>query len=107
MARLAADLRELLVQARRQPSAACDSNSSWACHRRRPPRPAPPAGLPFTLPFQLAPHLVSPSTVHRNLQLDLSDVTVVGASMGCAVVWSYIELFGEERLKQVGWLAGL
>ena len=27
-------------------------------------------------------------------------VTVVGASMGCAVIWSYIELFGEERLSQ-------
>lgn len=36
------------------------------------------------------------------LQLELTEVTVVGASMGCAVVWSYVELFGEERLKQVG-----
>ncbi|KAL4431472.1 hypothetical protein ABPG75_006728 [Micractinium tetrahymenae] len=33
-------------------------------------------------------------------QLDLADVTVVGTSMGCAVIWSYIELFGEQRLKQ-------
>lgn len=36
------------------------------------------------------------------VQLDLQDVTIVGASMGCAVVWSYMELFGEERLKKVG-----
>ena len=34
-------------------------------------------------------------------QLDLSEVTVVGSSMGCAVIWSYIYLFGEERLAQV------
>lgn len=26
---------------------------------------------------------------------------MVGTSMGCAVIWSYIELFGESRLKQV------
>ena len=40
------------------------------------------------------------------LQLDLAEVTVVGASMGCAVIWSYIELFGEERLKQARLLFG-
>lgn len=32
--------------------------------------------------------------------LDLTDVTVVGTSMGCAVIWSYVELFGLQRLKQ-------
>jgi pimeloyl-ACP methyl ester carboxylesterase len=32
--------------------------------------------------------------------LELTDVTVVGSSMGCAVIWSYIELFGLQRLKQ-------
>lgn len=26
------------------------------------------------------------------------DVTVVGASMGAAVIWSYVELFGGDRL---------
>ena len=31
--------------------------------------------------------------------LNLSNVTVVGTSMGCAVIWSYVELFGDERLK--------
>jgi len=31
--------------------------------------------------------------------LDLSNVTLVGASMGCAVIWSYIEIFGNLRLK--------
>jgi pimeloyl-ACP methyl ester carboxylesterase len=35
-------------------------------------------------------------------QLDLREVTVLGTSMGAAVIWSYLELFGEERLKQVG-----
>lgn len=33
-------------------------------------------------------------------QLEVSDATVVGTSMGCAVIWSYIELFGEERLAK-------
>ncbi|EFN51577.1 hypothetical protein CHLNCDRAFT_140070 [Chlorella variabilis] len=33
-------------------------------------------------------------------ELDLQDVTVVGTSMGAAVIWCYIELFGEARLKQ-------
>uniref|UniRef100_A0A383V6P7 AB hydrolase-1 domain-containing protein n=1 Tax=Tetradesmus obliquus TaxID=3088 RepID=A0A383V6P7_TETOB len=32
--------------------------------------------------------------------LQLADVTVVGSSMGCAVIWSYVELFGLQRLKQ-------
>lgn len=31
--------------------------------------------------------------------LDLHDVTVLGWSMGAAVLWSYIELFGNHRLK--------
>ena len=31
--------------------------------------------------------------------LDLQDVTVLGWSMGAAVLWSYIELFGNYRLK--------
>lgn len=33
-------------------------------------------------------------------QLDLTEVTLVGTSMGCAIIWSLIELFGEARLKQ-------
>jgi pimeloyl-ACP methyl ester carboxylesterase len=28
----------------------------------------------------------------------VQDVTVVGTSMGAAVIWSYVELFGVERL---------
>jgi pimeloyl-ACP methyl ester carboxylesterase len=31
--------------------------------------------------------------------LDVSDVTVLGWSMGASVLWSYIELFGNYRLK--------
>lgn len=42
-----------------------------------------------------------PLTPFSSPQLDLSNVTVVGASMGCAVIWSYVELFGQDRLKQV------
>ena len=34
-------------------------------------------------------------------QLNLSEVTLVGSSMGSAVIWSYIYLFGEERLARV------
>ena len=30
--------------------------------------------------------------------LDLEDVTVVGWSLGCPVIWSYLELFGDHRL---------
>lgn len=33
-------------------------------------------------------------------QLELAEVTVVGTSMGCAVIWAYIELFGEDRLAR-------
>ncbi|MCX2934536.1 alpha/beta hydrolase [Mycobacterium sp. CVI_P3] len=29
---------------------------------------------------------------------DLDDVRLLGHSMGCAVIWSYLELFGRERL---------
>jgi pimeloyl-ACP methyl ester carboxylesterase len=36
--------------------------------------------------------------------LELTDVTVVGSSMGCAVIWSYVELFGLQRLKQAVFL---
>ena len=32
--------------------------------------------------------------------LDLHDVTVLGWSLGCPVIWSYLELFGTERLGQ-------
>lgn len=32
--------------------------------------------------------------------LDLTDVTVLGWSLGCSVIWSYQELFGNDRLAQ-------
>jgi pimeloyl-ACP methyl ester carboxylesterase len=39
--------------------------------------------------------------VHEALaQLGLSDVTILGWSMGCSVIWSYLDLFGPERLAQ-------
>ena len=31
--------------------------------------------------------------------LDLHDVTVLGWSLGCPVLWSYLELFGTDRLR--------
>ena len=33
-------------------------------------------------------------------QLGLGDVTILGWSMGCSVIWSYLDLFGPERLAQ-------
>ncbi|MGB0436904.1 MAG: alpha/beta fold hydrolase [Mycobacterium sp.] len=32
---------------------------------------------------------------------DLGDVHLLGHSMGCAVIWSYLELFGDERLASL------
>lgn len=37
-------------------------------------------------------------------KLELQEVTVVGASMGAAVLWAYIELFGEERLARAAFV---
>ena len=31
--------------------------------------------------------------------LELDNVTLVGTSMGCAIIWSYLALFGEGRVK--------
>lgn len=31
--------------------------------------------------------------------LNLQDVTVLGWSLGCPIIWSYLELFGNERLS--------
>jgi pimeloyl-ACP methyl ester carboxylesterase len=33
--------------------------------------------------------------------LDLKDATIVAHSMGCAVVWSYLELFGNARIGRL------
>ena len=33
--------------------------------------------------------------------LDVSDVTLLGWSMGAAVIWSYLELFGEYRVSKM------
>jgi non-heme chloroperoxidase len=35
------------------------------------------------------------------LGLDLQDVTALGHSMGCAVIWAYLDLFGEDRLSRL------
>jgi non-heme chloroperoxidase len=34
-------------------------------------------------------------------ELDLSDVALLGHSMGSAVIWCYIDLFGAERLSKI------
>ena len=34
-------------------------------------------------------------------QLDLSDVALLGHSMGSAVIWCYIDLFGPERVSKI------
>jgi non-heme chloroperoxidase len=33
------------------------------------------------------------------IQLDLTDVTIIGHSMGCSVIWSYWDLFAESRTR--------
>ncbi|MCI2422944.1 alpha/beta hydrolase [Saccharopolyspora sp. K220] len=33
--------------------------------------------------------------------LDLSEVTLVGHSLGCTVIWSYWDLFGSERISRL------
>jgi pimeloyl-ACP methyl ester carboxylesterase len=33
--------------------------------------------------------------------LDIRDVTVLGHSMGCSVIWAYLELFGDARLTKL------
>jgi non-heme chloroperoxidase len=33
--------------------------------------------------------------------LELNDVTLLGHSMGCSVIWAYWELFGNDHLKQL------
>lgn len=35
------------------------------------------------------------------IQLDLSDVAILGHSLGCSVIWAYWELFGSERLAEM------
>jgi len=35
------------------------------------------------------------------VSLDLQDVTVLGHSMGCSVIWSYWDLFGSDRLAKI------
>jgi len=40
--------------------------------------------------------------VHEVLTtLDLREVRLLGHSMGCAVIWSYLELFGDDRIAAV------
>ena len=38
------------------------------------------------------------------IALDLNNVTVVGSSMGAAVIWSYFELFGKNRISKAAFV---
>ena len=33
--------------------------------------------------------------------LELNDVTLLGHSIGCGVIWSYVELFGQKNIKKI------
>lgn len=54
-----------------------------------------------TLPVQ-GHHVARLAADLRDLlcALELEDVTLVGASMGAAVIWSYFELFGSARVSK-------
>jgi len=34
-------------------------------------------------------------------QLELSDITLMGHSMGCSVIWAYLDHYGSDRIKQL------
>jgi len=57
-------------------------------------------------PSQAVPHGHRISRYAADLRdllaaLNISDATVLGWSMGAAVIWSHYELFGDERLKKM------
>lgn len=87
--RLAADVRDLLTALEVRPPRGRGAPSRDRIPRRgRPRRHATPASLAL-LPQPSPPTPAVPQ---------VADATVVGTSMGCAVIWSYIELFGTDRL---------
>jgi non-heme chloroperoxidase len=46
-------------------------------------------------------HRLSADLRELILGLDLDDVTLLGHSMGCAVIWGYLDLFGSDRLSRL------
>ena len=46
-------------------------------------------------------HRLSKDLRELIIELDLTDVTVLGHSMGCSVIWGYWELFGADRLAKI------
>ena len=46
-------------------------------------------------------HRLSKDLHELLISLDLTDVTVLGHSMGCSVIWGYWELFGADRLAKI------
>lgn len=35
------------------------------------------------------------------INLDLNDITAIGWSMGASVLWSYLELFADDRIRKL------
>jgi len=46
-------------------------------------------------------HRLADDLAHLLEQLALTEVTLVGHSMGCSVIWAYLELFGPARLERL------
>jgi pimeloyl-ACP methyl ester carboxylesterase len=46
-------------------------------------------------------HRLSEDLREMLISLDLTDVNVLGHSMGCSVIWGYWDLFGSDRLARI------
>lgn len=46
-------------------------------------------------------HRLSKDLLELLVSLNLTDVTVLGHSMGCSVIWAYWDLFGADRLARI------
>jgi non-heme chloroperoxidase len=46
-------------------------------------------------------HRLSKDLRELIIALDFTEVTVLGYSMGCSVIWGYWELFGVDRLAKI------
>lgn len=114
MARLAADLRDLLVQLDLQDVTVVGGGLRWVWGVGRGTRSVPasrPCGcdsLRCVACFEGLAGLqqglrtlccLGQSCLHE--QVPCPTHTQVGTSMGVSVIWAYIELYGEDRLKQV------
>jgi non-heme chloroperoxidase len=53
------------------------------------------------VPYGLRISRLSKDLYELLTELDLNNVAVLGHSMGCSVIWCYIDLFGPERLSKI------